>query len=606
MAENRELNLIIKVVDQATDDLKNLSNVVGKNSKEIGLALAGTGAAITGAMGLAVKAAADSENATAQLNAVLKSTKGIAGVTADEVLNLSSALQKLSPFEDEAITGAQSMLLTFTKIGKEIFPDATQTVLDMSTALGQDLKSSSIQLGKALNDPINGVNALRRVGVAFTDEQQDLIKRLVESGKTLEAQKLILAELSTEFSGSAKAQAETFGGQITVLKNQVGDLMEVIGNALIPALKIIASAIKPAVEAIAKFAEENPKLFNTIVLVVAGLGILLTIVGALIASWSTIVAIASVVGAVFTVLLGPVGLVIAIIAALIAVGYLLYRNWELIQSKAVEVWNSILAVFGTVVTTISNIFDAIVSVITGAWEIIKTIFALYVAIVVCLVITLFEKMGIDIVAVFQQIQLFLQLAWAFITEIFTFAISVIQEIWQVFWETLLSIFSPVWETIQSIITIGWESIKSIFTVASVPVSEAWKKLWDGVKSVAEVAWEGIKTGVKALVNYIIDQINSFIDAVNSVASKGGGALGISVPQIPKIPRLAQGGIVTKPTIAMIGEAGPEAVVPLGKKMQGGPSIVMNFYGDVTGEEIIAKVENALMRDLRNNTLLATS
>lgn len=606
MAENRELNLIIKVVDQATDDLKNLSNVVGKNSKEIGLALAGTGAAITGAMGLAVKAAADSENATAQLNAVLKSTKGIAGVTADEVLNLSSALQKLSPFEDEAITGAQSMLLTFTKIGKEIFPDATQTVLDMSTALGQDLKSSSIQLGKALNDPINGVNALRRVGVAFTDEQQDLIKRLVESGKTLEAQKLILAELSTEFSGSAKAQAETFGGQITVLKNQVGDLMEVIGNALIPALKIIASAIKPAVEAIAKFAEENPKLFNTIVLVVAGLGILLTIVGALIASWSTIVAIASVVGAVFTVLLGPVGLVIAIIAALIAVGYLLYRNWELIQSKAVEVWNSILAVFGTVVTTISNIFDAIVSLITGAWEIIKTIFALYVAIVVCLVITLFEKMGIDIVAVFQQIQLFLQLAWAFITEIFTFAISVIQEIWQVFWETLLSIFSPVWETIQSIITIGWESIKSIFTVASVPVSEAWKKLWDGVKSVAEVAWEGIKTGVKALVNYIIDQINSFIDAVNSVASKGGGALGISVPQIPKIPRLAQGGIVTKPTIAMIGEAGPEAVVPLGKKMQGGPSIVMNFYGDVTGEEIIAKVENALMRDLRNNTLLATS
>ncbi len=55
------------------------------------------------------------------------------------------------------------MLLRFTSIGKEVFPRVTITILDMSAALKQDLQSSAAQLGKALNDPISGINALRGV-----------------------------------------------------------------------------------------------------------------------------------------------------------------------------------------------------------------------------------------------------------------------------------------------------------------------------------------------------------------------------------------------------------------------------------------------------------
>src|SRR5512138_1876374 len=132
--------------------------------------------------------AMSSQEALSQLDAVLKSTGGAAGVTRDQALGLATSLQKVTRFSDEAVLGGENMLLTFTSIGKEVFPRATQTILDMSTALKQDLQSSAIQLGKALNDPISGITALRRVGVQFTDEQEEMIKKMVEGGDLMKAQ----------------------------------------------------------------------------------------------------------------------------------------------------------------------------------------------------------------------------------------------------------------------------------------------------------------------------------------------------------------------------------------------------------------------------------
>jgi len=183
-------------------------------------------------LGNAVGAANEYERATAQLESVLKSTGGVAGLTKDALISLADSMQNLTTYSNTQVLAAENLLLTFTKIGREIFPEATQIVLDMSTALGQDLKSSAIQLGKALNDPVQGVTALKRVGVSFTQSQMDMIKSLVESGKTLEAQKLILAELKTEFGGASKAAAETFSGSIQQLKNSYGDLVRQIGETI--------------------------------------------------------------------------------------------------------------------------------------------------------------------------------------------------------------------------------------------------------------------------------------------------------------------------------------------------------------------------------------
>ncbi|TPW26394.1 phage tail length tape measure family protein [Pararhizobium mangrovi] len=169
------------------------------------------------------------QNAVNQLNTVLKSTKGVAGVTSEAAQKLAASLQKVTTYGDETILSAQSLLLTFTNIKQDVFPQATETVLDMSKALGQDLKSSATQLGKALQDPIQGVTALRRVGVNFSTDQQKVIKNLVETGRQAEAQKLILRELQTEFGGTARAARDTLGGAIEALGNALGDAFELHG-----------------------------------------------------------------------------------------------------------------------------------------------------------------------------------------------------------------------------------------------------------------------------------------------------------------------------------------------------------------------------------------
>jgi len=151
--------------------------------------------------------------------------------------------------DDETIQSAENLLLTFTKVrnevgkGNDVFNQATRTVVDMSVALGQDTKTSALQLGKALNDPIKGVGALQRVGVSFTKAQKEQIKALVDSGKTMEAQKIILRELQTEFGGSAEAAGKTFPGAMAKLKTSVGNVAEAFGSGLLPPLTKVANTL---------------------------------------------------------------------------------------------------------------------------------------------------------------------------------------------------------------------------------------------------------------------------------------------------------------------------------------------------------------------------
>jgi hypothetical protein len=88
-------------------------------------------------------------------------------------------LQKVTTFGDEAIISSQALLLTFTQVGEEAFPRAQKSILDVATAMGTDLKSATLQVGKALNDPIQGITALTRSGIQFSESQKAVIKQMV-------------------------------------------------------------------------------------------------------------------------------------------------------------------------------------------------------------------------------------------------------------------------------------------------------------------------------------------------------------------------------------------------------------------------------------------
>jgi hypothetical protein len=131
------------------------------------------------------------------------------------------------------------MLLTFTRISGDTFPKATEAVLNVAQAMGTDLKSAAIQVGKALNDPILGVSALARSGIQFTEAQREMIKQMVETNRLAEAQRIILAELETQFGGSAKAARDTFGGALQALQNDIGNALTLTGQSASLATQLV-------------------------------------------------------------------------------------------------------------------------------------------------------------------------------------------------------------------------------------------------------------------------------------------------------------------------------------------------------------------------------
>lgn len=221
-------------------------------------ALSGVAAIGAGAVA-AVREAMDAEKIQAQTEAVIKSTGGAAQLSADQVSALAEALSETAAVDDEVIQDGSNLLLTFKNIqdrvgeGNDIFSQANEVMVDMSRAMDQDMRTSALQLGKALNDPIAGMTALARVGVQFSEDQKKQIENFVEAGDVMSAQKIILQELTDEFGGSAKAYAKTTEGTLEGLKVVWSNILENIGKKLLPFIKDAAKWLRNHADDIGDF-----------------------------------------------------------------------------------------------------------------------------------------------------------------------------------------------------------------------------------------------------------------------------------------------------------------------------------------------------------------
>jgi hypothetical protein len=185
--------------------------------------------AVTGFVKDSIGAWNAQEQAIAITRATLKSTGNAIGMTVKELVYLSGEVQKNTTFADENVLAAQNMLLTYTKIGKDIFPRTTMAIADMSARIG-DLNGNARLVGRALEDPIRGLTMLQRMGVTFSASQKDQIENFVKTNQLGKAQAIILTELEKKFGGSAAAIRNTFGGAVTALNNTWGDFQENIGQ----------------------------------------------------------------------------------------------------------------------------------------------------------------------------------------------------------------------------------------------------------------------------------------------------------------------------------------------------------------------------------------
>lgn len=254
---------------------------VGSSLSKMGNSVSNMGAALSGlAIGSFVKesiAAFDAqEKAVASVRNGLELTGTASGKTLDGLISQASELQKNSLFGDEQILNdVTAQFLTFGNITGEAFDRAQEAAINLSAKIGNDLKGQAIQLGKALDNPTQGVSALAEAGVTFTKSQKEQIKVLQESGDVLGAQSLILTEIEAKYGGAAAAAAAAGSGPLTQLQMRFADIQEIIGQALIPGLTKLSNILGT----VASWIENNKELFMDMVKVI---GITVGILGTLI------------------------------------------------------------------------------------------------------------------------------------------------------------------------------------------------------------------------------------------------------------------------------------------------------------------------------------
>lgn len=198
---------------------------VGSILKGTGIGVLALGAAATAtAAGLATmyaKMAVVGEQAIADDKRLENITKqmGLFGNQTSKVterlLNFADAQERSTGAD--TVVATQAKLMTFKELAKTAdvvggsFDRATMAAIDMAAAGFGSAEQNAVQLGKALNDPIKGINSLTRSGITFTLKEKEKIAALVQSGNILKAQGIILKAIETQVGGTAEATASSTG-----------------------------------------------------------------------------------------------------------------------------------------------------------------------------------------------------------------------------------------------------------------------------------------------------------------------------------------------------------------------------------------------------------
>lgn len=240
-----ETSGLSRAMRSATADVEGFGRKAGSALGSI--AKAGAFAAVTaGVIGVgAVLKAGTGEweqqaKVAATTRAELAATGGVANVTSGQISDLATAIMQKTGIDDEAVQSSENLLLAFTNVrneagkGNDVFNQATQAAIDLSSAGFGSMTSTSKALGKALQDPIKGLGGLAKAGIKFSDSEKKSFAAMVESGHILDAQQTILGKVQGRVGGVADAYGKTLPGQINVAKEQFNNLSGAIIGTVAP------------------------------------------------------------------------------------------------------------------------------------------------------------------------------------------------------------------------------------------------------------------------------------------------------------------------------------------------------------------------------------
>ena len=555
---------------------------VGSVVSSIGSKMTIITGALTAIGGVGVKSAIEQESAMQQVDKIY-------GKAADSIKNFAentATSYNMSTKEAYKYSQVYGNLIQSITSDEEENAKQTQELLKASSviasATGRTMEDVMDRIRSGLLGNTEAIEDLGvNVNVALL-ESTDAFKKFAEdkSWNQLDFQTQqqirlfgVLEQTAKKYGTEVNQNTSTNVQELTAKMQNLGTTL---GEKLLPYFNKSIDSITQLMDKFNALSPQTQDLIIKIGLIVAAIGPVLLILGKLISFGGTIIGIGSKIAsliaglttgtgalsAALTVLSGPVGIAIAIGAALVGIFTLLWNKSETFRESITNLGNKIVETFNTY---IKPAFEDIKGVLMTLWNDVIVPFASW----------LWDKLAPIFEAVFVKIG--------------TIMTNTFEK------------FSIIIKTITGVMRGLVEFISGVF-------SGDWKRAWDGVVSIFGSIFNGIKELAKEPINWIIDKLNGFLGGLNGIKIPdwvpGVGGKGFSVPQIPK---LAKGGIVDSATLAMIGEGrAAEAVIPLDRTLTkymaeamrqagGTGTINVNFYPQQMTEAELDRAFNYIDR-----------
>jgi hypothetical protein len=513
-----------------------------------------------------VLAAEGVATANARIGQIAKSTALFGSETeavTDRMIKFAEAQEMRLAVDAEVIKGVQGQLLTFKALGASadevggVFDRTTEAAFNMAAAGFGSAEGNAIALGKALENPTKGLSALRRSGTTFTEEQQELIKSLQETGDLAGAQEVILAELESQYGGVAEATANASDKLGLAFDN----IKETAGAALLPVFAELVEGLMPVTEAIGTELGGTIEALAPVLMDIAGM-----IPGLLQAFMPLIPILGTLAGVFLEMIVAILPTFVSLFETLLPV---ILELAPIIADAFLVALQALLPVFVTLVEALMPIVEALLPVLAD------------------LIIQLAPVVVTLVQAFMPLIDLLLPILIG-----------------------LIEFLTPILLTVADILAVVLVGAVNLFIGAIEwlsPIIEGFGKffsqLWTGIQVVFVTVINGLIEGFENFLNFFIGGFNLVIKGINAVREAAGkepfelfGEVSFGRLEMPSLTPLATGGIVTGPTPALVGEAGPEAVIPLNKMGNLGGNTYnitvnagMGSNGAQVGQEIVAAI-----------------
>jgi phage-related protein len=427
----------------------------------------------------------------------------------ERLQKVASDLGEATLFNEEDFRQGFGLLTSFGNIGTSNYERVAKAAADVAQTSGTDVSSAFMQLAKALNDPAKGLTALSRSGIQFTEDQKTMIESMVEAGNTAGAQNMILKELEKQYGGNSVAAAQGLAGALDTLGEKFYDLQVALGDNISQVLQPLIAGLTSLVS----FISSLPEPVQTFIVAIGGLTIALTALGGILAIgapiFSALAALGPILAGIPALIAGWAGAIGPLVASLGSLGQILIG----VFSGPVG-WVALAVAAGVAIYTfrdqIGQAFQAIGAVLQQAAQGFKTVF-------------------IDpVVAGFQAVVDFVN----------------------------TNFIQPMSQGIGDLVQ---------------GIADTFKNVTDAITAPFKAAFDTVRGIVNQILNTIGRAVGSVVMAINNVIAGANQALArVNLPQIPflpmpNIPQFAEGGVVSGPTLAMVGEGGePEYIVPQSK------------------------------------------